>query len=177
MSQLLKVGKIANTHGLKGEVKVIALTDNPKRFKDLEYVIIDGKNIAVEGCKFQKDRVIVKLEGIDRIEDAERPIWTGLRVLAERLKNKFMEIHREDAVELEEDCYFIADLRECTVFDIEGKELGQIYDVIQTKNNDVYWIRKPKELLIPVLKSIVTDINIDERKIIIRPVGEWMDED
>ena len=60
MSQLLKVGKIANTHGLKGEVKVIALTDNPKRFKDLEYVIIDGKNIAVEGCKFQKDRVIVK---------------------------------------------------------------------------------------------------------------------
>ena len=165
MSQLLKVGKIANTHGLKGEVKVIALTDNPKRFKDLEYVIIDGKNIAVKGCKFQKDRVIVKLEGIDRIEEAER------------LKNKFMEIHREDAVELEEDCYFIADLRECTVFDIEGKELGQIYDVIQTKNNDVYWIRKPKELLIPVLKSIVTDINIDERKIIIRPVGEWMDED
>ena len=49
-----------------------------------------------------------------------------------------MEIHREDAVELEEDCYFIADLRECTVFDIEGKELGQIYDVIQTKNNDVF---------------------------------------
>ena len=160
MSQLLKVGKIANTHGLKGELKVIALTDNPKRFKDLEYVIIDGKNIAVEGCKFQKDRVIVKLEGIDRIEEAER------------LKNKFMEIHREDAVELEEDCYFIADLRECTVFDIEG-----IYDVIQTKNNAVDWIRKPKELLIPVLKSIVTDINIDERIIIIRPVGEWMDED
>ena len=164
MSQLLKVGKIANTHGLKGEVKVIALTDDLKRFNDLEYVIIEGKTISVEGCKFQKDRVIVKLEGIDRIEDAER------------LKNK-LEIHREDAVELEEDCYFLADLRECTVFDTEGKELGQIYDVIQTKNNDVYWIRKPKELLIPVLKSIVTDINIDERKIIIRPVGEWMDED
>ena len=60
-----------------------------------------------------KDRVIVKLEGIDRIEDAER------------LKNKFMEIHREDAVELEEDCYFLADLRECTVFDTEGKELDK----------------------------------------------------
>ena len=112
MSQLLKVGKIANTHGLKGEVKVIALTDDPKRFNDLEYVIIEGKTISVEGCKFQKDRVIVKLEGIDRIEDAER------------LKNKFMEIHREDAVELEEDCYFLADLRECTVFDTEGKELN-----------------------------------------------------
>ena len=101
----------------------------------------------------------------DKIEDAER------------LKEKFMEVERENAVELEEDCYFLADLRECTVFDTEGKELGKIYDVIQTKNNDVYWIRKPKELLIPVLKSIVLDINIDERKITIRPVGEWMDED
>ena len=52
-----------------------------------------------------------------------------------------------------------------------------MYDVIQTKNNDVYWIRKPKEVLIPALKDIVTDINIDDRKIIIRPIGEWMDED
>ena len=75
MSQLLKVGKIANTHGLKGEVKVIALTDDPKRFNDLEYVIIEGKTISVEGCKFQKDRVIVKLEGIDRIEDADLIIY------------------------------------------------------------------------------------------------------
>ena len=165
MSDLLKVGKIVNTHGLKGEMKVIALTNDPKRFKDLEHVIIEGKEVKVQGCKFQKDRVIVKLEGIDRIEDAEK------------LKNKFMEVERENAVELEEDCYFLADLRECHVFDTEGKDLGKIYDVLQTKNNDVYWIRKPKELLIPVLKEIVLDINIDERKITIKPVGEWMDED
>lgn len=165
MSELLKVGKIVNTHGLKGEVKVIALTDDPKRFKELEYVLIDGKNVVVEGCKFQKDRVIVKLEGVDRIEDAER------------LKNKFMEVKRENAVELEEDCYFLADLRGCTVVDTEGKDLGKIYDVLQTKNNDVYWIKSPNELLIPVLKSIVTEINIEEKVITIRPVGEWMDED
>ena len=88
-----------------------------------------------------------------------------------------MEIPREFAIELEEDCYFLADLRECTVFDTDGKEIGEVYDVIQTKNNDVYWIRKPKEVLIPALKDIVTDINIDDRKIIIRPIGEWMDED
>lgn len=165
MSDVLKVGKIVNTHGLKGEVKVIALTNDPKRFSELEFVIIDGKEVNVEHCKYQKDRVIVKLEGINRIEDAER------------LKNKFLEIPRENAVELEEDCYFIADLKECVVFDTNGKELGQIYDVLQTKNNDVYWIRKPKELLIPVLQDIVLEINMDEHKIIIRPVGEWMDED
>lgn len=165
MSNNLKVGKIVNTHGLKGEMKVIPLTDDPRRFDYLEYVIIEGKEINIEKCKYQKDRVIVKLEGIDKIEDAEK------------LKEKFMEVERENAVELEEDCYFLSDLRECTVFDTEGKELGKIFEVLQTKNNDVYWIKNPKELLIPVLKDIVLDINIDDRKIVIRPVGEWMDED
>lgn len=165
MSEFLKVGKIVNTHGLKGEMKVIALTDNPRRFNNLKCVLIDGKEVVIEGCKYQKDRVIVKLEGIDRIEDAEK------------MKEKFMEVPRKNAVKLEEDCYFLADLRECTVFDTTGKEIGKVYDVLQTKNNDVYWIKHPKEILIPALKDIVLDIFIDERKIVIKPVGEWMDED
>lgn len=165
MREVLKVGKIVNTHGLKGEVKVIPMTDDPKRYKELEYVLINGVERKIEGCKFQKDRVIVKIEGIDNIDEAER------------YKNKFMEINREQAVELEEDCYFIADLIGCTVFDTEGKKLGEIYDVLQTKNNDVYWIREPKELLIPVLLKIVTDIDVENKKIIIRPVGEWQYED
>ena len=165
MSKNLKVGKIVNTHGLKGEVKVIPLTDDMRRFDDLEHVLIEGKEVKIEKCKYQKDRVIVKLKGVDKIEDAER------------LKEKFMEVERENAVELEEDCYFLADLRECTVFDTEGKELGKIYDVIQTKNNDVYWIRKPKELLIPVLEDIVLEINVEEKKVIMEPVRQWLDED
>ena len=63
------------------------------------------------------------------------------------------------------------------VYDTDDKELGKVFDVIQTKNNDVYWIKSPKELLIPVLKDIVLDIDIEGKKIIIRPVGEWQDED
>ena len=165
MSNNLKVGKIVNTHGIKGEVKVIPLTDDPRRFDYLDHVLINGEEVKVEKCKYQKDRVIVKLENINSIEEAER------------LKEKFMEVERENAVELEEDCYFFADLKECTVFDTNDKEIGKLYDIIQTKYNDVYWIRKPKEVLIPVLKDIVMDINIDDRKIIIKPIGEWMDED
>ncbi|EOR27408.1 MULTISPECIES: ribosome maturation factor RimM [Clostridium] len=165
MRDILRVGKIVNTHGLKGEVKVIALTDDPKRYNDLDFVLIDGVERKIQGCKFQKDRVIVKIEGIDSIEEAEK------------YKNKYMEIPREYAVPLEEDTYYIADIIGCNVYDTSGKSLGEVYDVIQTKNNDVYWIRKPKELLIPVLLEIVTDINIDNRKIIIKPVGEWQDED
>lgn len=165
MKDILKVGKIVNTHGLKGEVKVIALTDDPKRYNDLEFVLIDGIERKIQGCKFQKDRVIVKIQGIDTIEEAEK------------YKNKYMEIPREYAVPLEEDTYYIADIIGCSVYDTLGKELGKVYDVIQTKNNDVYWIRQPKELLVPVLLDIVTDIDIENRKITIKPVGEWQDED
>ncbi|EEH98160.1 ribosome maturation factor RimM [Clostridium tertium] len=165
MRDILRVGKIVNTHGLKGEVKVIALTDDPKRYNDLDFVLIDGVERKIQGCKFQKDRVIVKIEGIDSIEEAEK------------YKNKYMEIPREYAVPLEEDTYYIADIIGCNVYDTEGKSLGEVYDVIQTKNNDVYWIRKPKELLIPVLLDIVTDIDVENRKITIKPVGEWQDED
>lgn len=165
MKDILKVGKIVNTHGLKGEVKVMPLTDDPRRFDDLEFVLIDGKERNIEGCKYQKDRVIVKVEGIDSIDEAER------------YKNKYMEIPREHAVELPEDSYFIADLIGCEIVDTEGKELGKIFDVLQTKNNDVYWIKEPKELLIPVLLDIVLDIDINNKKIVIKPVGEWQDED
>ena len=165
MRDILRVGKIVNTHGLKGEVKVIALTDDPKRYNDLDFVLIDGVERKIQGCKFQKDRVIVKIEGIDSIEEAEK------------YKNKYIEIPREYAVPLEEDTYYIADIIGCNVYDTEGKSLGEVYDVIQTKNNDVYWIRKPKELLIPVLLDIVTDIDVENRKITIKPVGEWQDED
>ena len=165
MKDILRVGKIVNTHGLKGEVKVIPLTDDPKRYNELEFVLIDGVERKIQGCKYQKDRVIVKIEGIDTIEEAEK------------YKNKYMEIPREYAVPLEEDTYYIADIIGCNVFDTNGKDLGEVYDVIQTKNNDVYWIRKPKELLIPVLLDIVTDIDVENKKITIRPVGEWQDED
>ena len=165
MRDILRVGKIVNTHGLKGEMKVIPLTDDMRRYDDLEFVLLDGKEVKIENVKYQKDRVILKLENIDIIEEAEK------------LKNKYLEIPREYAVELEEDTYFIADLIGCNVVDTDGKDLGQIYEVLQTKNNDVYWIKKPKELLIPVLLDIVLDINIEERKITIKPVGEWQDED
>ncbi|MEG1286569.1 MAG: ribosome maturation factor RimM [Clostridium sp.] len=165
MSGFLRVGKIVNTHGLKGEMKVISLTEDPRRFDDLEYVLIDGVERKILGCKYQKDRIIVRIEGIDTIEQAET------------YKTKIMEIPREKAIELEEDCYFIADLVKCFVYDTNGKELGKIDEVIQTKSNDVYWIKSPKELLIPVILDVVLDIDINNKKITIKPVGEWQDED
>ncbi|MBM7835145.1 ribosome maturation factor RimM [Clostridium sardiniense] len=165
MGEFFRVGKIVNTHGLKGEVKVMATTSDVNNFKRYGTVFINGVERTIEGVKFQKDRVILKIEGINSIDEAET------------YKTKIIEVPREREPELPEDTFYVTDLIGIHVFDTEGKDLGAIYDVIETKNNDVYWIREPKELLIPVLKTIVLDIDLDNEKIVIRPVGEWQDED
>lgn len=165
MSGFFKVGQIVNTHGIKGEVKVFPLTDDVNNFKRYKKVLVGDQWMNIEGVKFQKDRVILKLEGITDMNEAET------------YKQKYLSIPREEEPELDEDTYYISDLIGCTVYDINGKDLGKIYDVIQTKNNDVYWIEKPKQLLIPVLRDIVLEVDIEEKKVIIKPVGEWQDED
>lgn len=165
MSEYFKVGQIVNTHGLKGEVKVISLTDDVNNYKRYGKVLVGDEWKDILGVKFQKARVILKLSGINSIEEAET------------YKQKYLEVIREDEPELVEGAYYLKDIEDCVVYDTNDKELGKVFEVIQTKNNDVYWIKQPKQLLIPVLKDIVLDINTDEKKIIIRPVLEWQDED
>ncbi len=165
MKKFLTIGEITKPHGIKGEVKVFPLTDDIARFKGLKRVFIDGKEVQVVYVTVGNDRAIMKLEGCESVEDAER------------FRKKTMEVPREEAVKLEEDAYFIEDLKDCTVFDEEGKELGQISEVIQTGANDVYWIKNPKELLIPVIRDVVLDVDIEKGRIVIKPVREWMDED
>ena len=84
---------------------------------------------------------------------------------------------RSEEPELPDNMYYIQDIIGATVYDTENNDLGKIAEVLETKNNDVYWIKKPKELLIPVLDNIVLEINVPEKKVIIKPVGEWLDED
>ena len=165
MNDYFKVGQIVNTHGIKGEVKVIPLTEDPNNFKRYGKVLVDNEWKNILGVKFQKDRVILKLEGIDSMN------------VAETYKQKYLKVLRADEPTLEEDEYYLVDIIGSTVYDTNGNNLGEIFEVLQTKNNDVYWIKKPKELLIPVLDDIVEEINVEEKKVIVRPIGEWQDED
>ena len=165
MNDYFSVGKIVNTHGIKGEVKVIPLTEEVSNFKRYKKVLIDDNWMDIQSVKFQKDRVILKLDGIDDMNQAEN------------YKNKYVKILRSTEPELDDDMYYIVDIIGSQLEDTSGKKLGVIYDVIQTKNNDVYWIKEPKELLIPVLEEIVTSIDEKNKKVIIKPVGIWQDED
>lgn len=161
MKDFLSIGQIINTHGIKGEVKVYPLTDDIKRFRKLKYVYIDGAQREIVWCKLQSDKVILKIDGIETIEEAQR------------YRNKYIEVERENAVKLDEGEYFIADLIGCTVSDSKGNEFGKVYDVIKTGSNDVYWVKGNTEVLVPALKDVVLSINVEEGQIIIKPLEEW----
>lgn len=158
MEDLLQVGIITKTHGLRGEVKVFPTTDDVHRFKKLKEVILDtGREkitLEIEGVRFLKNLVILKFKGIDNINDIERN--TG----------KSLYVTRENAVKLGKDEYFIADLIGIDVFDEEGRRLGVLKDVIETGANDVYSIEleNSQELLLPAIKQCILDVDIDNKK-------------
>lgn len=161
MYQYLQIGKVANTHGVKGEIKVIPLTDNIERFNDLDWVYIDRfgnmERRNVLGVKFFRSLVILKLEGIDNMNEAEA------------LKGLFLLVDRENAVKLPEDTFFICDIVGCEVFEENGNMLGVVKEVLQTGSNDVYVVRNKnrQDILIPALKSVVKKVSTDEKKIIV----------
>ncbi|WP_035290660.1 ribosome maturation factor RimM [Clostridium sp. KNHs214] len=161
MEEYFNIGQIINTHGVHGELKILPLTDDINRFKSLKHVLIDDIERTILGVKFQKDKVILKLDGINSMDDAMK------------YRGKYLKINRKDAVPLEEDTYFISDLVKCEVFDTKGNKIGKIYEVIKTGSNDVYWVKGEKEVLVPALRDIVREIDINNFKITIRPVEEW----
>lgn len=162
MEEYLEIGQIVNTSGLKGFLKVIPLTDDITRFEDLKTVYIQEKKDLVEfkiqEVKYSKNMVLLKLEGIDDIGEAEK------------FKNSYIKINRKDAVELEEDSYFIVDIIGCKVFTDENEFLGKVIDVFQTGSNDVYTVKnnEDKEILLPAIEDVIKDIDIANKKIVVK---------
>ncbi|MFI3172009.1 MAG: ribosome maturation factor RimM [Eubacteriales bacterium] len=158
MEDLLQVGVISSTHGIRGEVKVFPTTDDVARFKKLKQVILDtGKQhllLEIEGVKFFKQFAILKFKGIDNINDIEK--YKGMSLL----------VTREHAVKLKKDEYFIADMIGMTVVTEDGQEFGMLDDVMQTGANDVYEIKSKEHgvVLFPAIKECILDINIEEKK-------------
>ncbi|MFI3177742.1 MAG: ribosome maturation factor RimM [Eubacteriales bacterium] len=156
MEQLLQVGIIAQTHGIKGEVKIFPTTDDAMRYKKLKEVIVKRNHaeevLVIQSVKFFKKFVIVKFKDIDDINE----------VLA--YKGESLYVTRDQAVPCQEDEYFIADLLELRVIDEKEESLGILSDVIQTGANDVYVItlENGKECLIPAIKECILKINVNE---------------
>ena len=159
MEKRLQVGVISSTHGIRGEVKVFPTTDDVNRFKKLKKVYLEtGKEqipLEVQSVKFFKQFAILKFKGIDNINDMEM------------YKGKSLLVDREDAVPLEENEYYIADMIGMEVYTEDGKKFGILKDVMETGANDVYIIDSEKhgEILVPAIKQCILCVDMEQNRI------------
>jgi len=159
MEQFFQVGIISSTHGVHGEVKVFPTTDDLKRFKKLKTVLLKQRNdefmeLEIQSVKFFKQFAILKFKDYDSINDIER--YKGLSLW----------VSRENAVQLNKDEYYIADLIGIDVVDEEDSPVGTLVDVIETGANDVYVIKRVngEELLLPAIKQCILQVLPEENK-------------
>lgn len=145
----LRVGKIINTHGVHGELKIFPTTDEVKRFSYLKKTIIDDHEYEVENVKYFKEFVFLKLKGINDMNEATK------------YKGKDLMVTRENALKLKEGEYFISDLIGLSVITDEGEDLGTIDEILETKANKVYVVGK---ILIPDIKECILNIDLDKKQ-------------
>ena len=166
-NDILEIGKVVNTHGIRGEIKIQPWCDDPMIFDELEYIYLDGEKYKVVKTRFHKNCEIVAVEGINNINEAEL------------LRNKIVMVPREALGELPEGTYYVADLLGLEVKTNDGKILGKIDDVIRTGSNDVYQVKCPgrKDILIPVIEEAVNEVNIDEGYVIVTLMKGLVDDE
>ena len=169
MEEMLKVGMVTSTHGVRGEVKVYPTTDDVKRFKTLKEVLLaTGKEkltLEIEGVKFFKEMAILKFKGYENPDDVQK------------FRQKDLYVLRKDAVRLSKDEYFIADLIGMDVIDDEENKIGTLKDVITTGANDVYSVIQEtgKEILIPAIKQCILNVDIENNRMTVHLLEGLLD--
>lgn len=167
MKDYIKVGKIVNTHGVRGCVKCIPLTDDLERFDELEYVYTekDDQKRQIKDVWSKKGSVYLTLEGIDDMN------------IAENFRDTYISILEDQLRVLPEDTYYLFDLEGLDVYSTENVYIGKISTIYQTGANDVYEVKSNnKTYLIPAIKDVVKDVNIENKKVIINVIEgllEW----
>ena len=159
--EYIEIGQIVNTNGLKGIVKVNPFTDDINVFEQIKYVYIDFKNelkkVKIEQVRYNKNQVLLKLEGIDSIEEAEK------------YRTCYIKTEKKKQEELGKDTYYIVDLIGLNVFSTEGEMLGILEDVFPTGSNDVYVVKDNlgKQILIPAIADVVKEVDLKNKKMIV----------
>ena len=162
MKDYLEIGQIVNTYGIKGFLKVVTFTDDITRFKKLKSVYIDIKGnlkeFTIEEVKYSKNMVLLKFKEIPDINEAEK------------YRNYYIKISRDNAIKLPKDTYFIADLIGLDVYDQNSNNLlGKVDDIFSTGSNDVYVIKDElgKQILLPATQEVIKLVDIENGKIFV----------
>ena len=145
------IGKISAPHGVRGEVRIVPLTDFPERFENLKTVFLeDDSKMELESVKFSNKFIIAKFKNINSRNDIE--IFNG----------KLLMLNRSDIPSLPEGEYYNFDIIGLEVIDYKGSKLGKITEVLKTGSNDVYVVEGKKQILVPALKKVVKEINLTD---------------
>lgn len=169
MKRFLEIGKIVSVHGLKGDVKVEPWCNEPEFICEFNKLYSkDGKKeYEIERCRIQKNMAVMKIRGIDSVEEGQA------------VRNKILFMDRND-VELEEGYYFFQDLIGLDVIDSDNQKVyGKIAEVLQTGANDVYHIKNDdgKSYYIPAIPDVVDKVDLTDEKMFITPLEGLFDED
>ena len=161
----IKIGKIVNTVGLKGEVKVYNYSDSREIYETIESIYVEDRLTVIENVRAQKNMVILKLEGADD------------RNAAEALRGKELYITEDDLPELPEGQYYVRDLIGMSVTEEDGNLLGHVTDVLQNTAQDIFEVESEngKKLLIPKVDQFVLDIDAEKREITVRLIEGMLD--
>lgn len=157
MQDKFEIGQIVNTFGIRGEVKIIPYTDDIKQFKIIKIIYIKNKSVDVESVKFHKNFIILKLKGIETVNDAEM------------LRGEMISVNRSNK-KLPQNTYYIADLIGLKVYSDENNEyIGKVKDIYNTGANDIYVVEnnESKDILLPAIKEVIKEIDLENSKIIV----------
>lgn len=146
--QFIEAGKIVNTHGVRGEVKIQVWLDSPEFLKSFKTVYIDDTAVKVRGGKVHKGFLIAELEGVNDVNDAMA------------LKNKTVFIDRRDA-KLPRGAFFLQDILGAAVIDEDGNEVGKLTDIMETPASTIYIVKGKTEHLIPAVPEFILKTDAD----------------
>ena len=150
--QYIKAGEIVTTHGVRGEVKVLPWLDCPEMLCEFDRCRLDGKEYTIQQCRVQKTCNLVKLEGIDTMEDAQK------------LRGKIIELYRKD---IDDEVIFAAELVGVEVF-ADGVCIGKIKDVLDYPGNSVYVVKGEHEYMIPAVSAFILSTDVDANRMEVR---------
>ena len=160
--QFIEAGEIVNTHGVRGEVKVLCWLDDPEMLCEFDRCRIAGKEYAMEQVRVQKTCNLVKLKGIDTMEDAQA------------MRGKTVELFRED---IDDEVIFAAELIGVEVY-AEGEKIGKITEVLDYPGNSVYVVRGQYEYMIPAVNQFILSTDMEKNEMQVKLIkGMRSDED
>lgn len=168
MTKYLEIGQIVNTFGIKGMVKIKPFTDDINRFDKLEKIYIKDKNgkkeYQIQEVKYHKNMVLMKLEGIDTPEQADK------------LRQSYLLVDREKEKPLEEGVYYIVDLIGLKVYTDEDVLLGNVEDIFNTGSNDIYVVKDEngKQVLLPGIPEVLKKVDLENGRITVHLIPGLM---